>query len=391
MPASGSELLVDALVDHGHPLKAATAAWAAEALHDPHLAERDRQCRFWFEGWARLAEHGVLGIAAPEAHGGQQRPLGEQLLILEGLGYGCEDNGLAFAASAQLWSAQNAIQRFGTEEQKARYLAPMVAGDLRGAFCMSEPDSGSDAFALAAVAERRGGRYVLNGHKAWATLAPVADVFVVFASTDPSAGQWGVTAFLVDASTAGLSAAGNQEKMGWRTTPFGDVRLEDCVVDASCRLGPEGAGAAIFSAVIAQERAFLFASELGATERVIDTAVRHANERRQFGHSIGEFQAVAHRIVQMRLRHETARGLMYRTALAHERGLPITSLAALTKLHATESAVATALDAIRVHGARGYVSEYGVERQARDALGGLLTSGTSDVQMNLVARLLGLG
>lgn len=384
------ELTVQALLDADHPIKTAAAAWAASNLADPTFARRERDCEFWPEGLRRIAEFGTLAIMAPPEHGGRGGSLTELLLTLEGLGYGCEDYGLIFAAGAQVLSTQNALQRFGTPQQCERYLAPLVRGERRGAFCMSEPESGSDAFALTTTAQRSGDGYVLHGHKCWITFAPVADFFVVFAKTNPDAGQWGVSAFLVDAATPGVSVGANREKMGLRTTPFGDVLFDGCTVPAENLLGPPGAGASMFSAVLEDERAFLFAAELGAMERLLDTTVAYARERRQFGQRIGEFQAVSHRVADMKLRHETARTLLYKTALLAGSGRSITMASALTKMHATESALTTAVDAVRVHGAKGYVSEYGVERQVREALGGLFTSGTSDVQRNIVARLLGL-
>lgn len=378
------------MLDLHHPIKQGAAAWAATHLDDPDLEERDRSCTFWAEGLRRIARQGYLALAAPPALGGRGAPLAEVLLTFEGLGYGCDDNGLTFAAGAQLWSTQNALQRFGTDEQQARYLAPLIRGERTAAFCMSEPGSGSDAFALETVAEADGDHVVISGRKSWATFAPVADFFIVFANTRPGAGQWGISAFVVDADTPGVTALGNREKMGWRTTPFGDVVFDRCRVPVGSRLGPEGAGASMFAAVLDDERAFLFASELGATERLIDTSVAFARTRRQFGQPIGSFQAVSHRLAEMKLRHETARTLLYKTALLAQRQRSITLESALTKMHATDSAVATGFDAVQIHGARGYVTEFAIERQLRDAMGGLFTSGTSDVQRTIVARLLGL-
>ncbi|MCC6436025.1 MAG: acyl-CoA dehydrogenase [Acidimicrobiales bacterium] len=384
------DLALDALLDVDHPIKAAAAEWAAGNLADPTFAQRERDCTFWAEGFRRIAAFGALGIMAPPELGGGGGPLAELLLTLEGLGYGCEDYGLVFAAGAQVLSTQNALQRFGTAQQQQRYLAPLLRAERRGAFCMSEPESGSDAFALTTTAERCSDGFVLHGHKCWITFAPVADFFVVFAKTDPSAGQWGVSAFLVDSSTPGVSVSANREKMGLRTTPFGDVVLDGCTVPEENLLGPIGAGASMFSAVLEDERAFLFAAELGAMERLLHTTVAFARDRRQFGQRIAEFQAVSHKLADMKLRHETARTMLYKTALLAAAGRSITMASALTKMHATENALTTAVDAVRVHGAKGYVSEFGIERQVREALGGLFTSGTSDVQRNIVARLLGL-
>jgi len=385
-----SALAVAALIDTAHPLKREASEWARTSLADTSLPQRDRDASFWAEGWARLAERGTFRIMAPVEYGGEGRPLVAQLLELEGLGHGCADNGLVFAAGAQIWSTQNALVRYGTAAQKQRYLAGLVSGQRRGAFCMSEPESGSDAFALGTRAERVDGGYRLDGHKTWVTFGPVADFFVVFASTRPDAGQWGISAFVVDADRSGVEVGANREKMGYRTTPFGDVIFDGCFVPDEQVLGQPGAGAAMFSAVIDDERTYLFAGELGAMERVIDEGVDFARSRHQSGHPIGDFQAVSHRLATMKLRHETARSLLYRTALAAAHGRPITMLSALSKLCSTESAVASALDAVRLRGARGYVSEYEVERELRDAVGGLFTSGTSDVQRNIVARLLGL-
>jgi alkylation response protein AidB-like acyl-CoA dehydrogenase len=390
MAGGTGDVAVEALLDGDHPVKRAASDWATEHLLDVRFEERERSCEFWAEGLRRIAASGALGILAPPSVGGRGAPMAEFLLTLEGLGHGCEDYGLVFAAGAQVLSTQNALQRFGTDEQKQQYLAPLVTGLRRAAFCMSEPESGSDAFALSTTATRSGDGWVLDGHKCWITFAPVADFFMVFARTNPAAGQWGLSAFVVHADDPGISVGENREKMGLRTVPFGDVVLEGCRVGPERLLGREGAGAAMFSAVLEDERAFLFAGELGAMERSLERAIAHARSRRQFGRPIASFQAVSHRLADMKLRHETARALLYKTALLHERGRSITLASALTKIVATEHALDAAIDALRVHGARGYVSEFGVERQVREALGGLFTSGTSDVQRTIVARMLGL-
>lgn len=386
-----SDLAVEALIDDQHPIKKEAAAWAREHLCDQRLFERDRQSEFWADGHQRIAEQGIFALNAPTEFGGQGASITTALLTLEGVGLGCEDNGLVFAAGSQIWSTQNALQRYGSPAQKERYLAGLLRGERHAAFCMSEPDAGSDAFSLTTRAVPSDVGYVLTGKKCWSTFAPIADFFLVFASTDPDVGQWGISAFLVDADTPGVSASANQEKMGYRTVPFGDVILDECEIPAENLLGSIGAGAAMFSAVLNDERAFLFASELGAMERTIDTTVAFAREREQFGRSIGSFQAVSHRIAEMKLRHETARLLMYKAAMLAERKQSVALASALAKMHTTEGAVTGALDAMRVHGARGYVTEHGVERQLRDALGSLFTSGTSDVQRNIVATLMGVG
>jgi alkylation response protein AidB-like acyl-CoA dehydrogenase len=231
---------------------------------------------------------------------------------------------------------------------------------------------------------------VLNGVKHLVTLAPLADVALVFAVTNPAAGKWGISGFLVERGTPGFSAAPMQHKMGLRTVPIGRLHFEECVVPERSRLGPEGAGVSISNHSLEVERCCILASQLGAMERQLARAVAHARTRRQFGQPIGKFQSVSNRIADMKLRIETARLLLYKVAWLVERGRPAMLEAALLKLYLSEAFVASGLDAVRIHGGEGYLSEGGVERDLRDAIGGVLYAGTSDIQRNIVARLLGV-
>ena len=214
---------------------------------------------------------------------------------------------------------------------------------------------------------------------------------LVFASTDTSRGRWGITAFLVDLQQPAVQRSANRAKTGMRTTPFGDLSFESCFVPTAMRLGPEGAGFSIFTAATEIERSNIWAGQLGALRRQLETCIQFASTRRIAGRLIGDHQAVAHRIVDMKLRYETSRLLMYKAAIARARGEQSTLLASSAKLHAAESAVQSGMDAVRLFGTRGYVVEFQVERDLRDAIGGLTYSGTSEVQRNVVARLLGLG
>ncbi|MGE3889338.1 MAG: acyl-CoA dehydrogenase family protein, partial [Vicinamibacterales bacterium] len=304
--------------------------------------------------------------------------------------YGCLDNGLIFGINAQMWSVQMPILTFGTEAQKRKYLPGMCSGALIGAHGMSEPDSGSDAFGLRARAERRDGGYVLNGTKTFVTNAPMCDVALVFATVDPAKKMFGVTGFLIDKGTPGFSVGRHIDKMGLRTSPMGEVVLEDCFVPEESRLGREGMGSRIFSDSMEWERACILGSHLGAMERLLERCIDHARERSQFGQPIGRFQAVANRIVDMKLRLDTARLLLYRVAWLKKTGQPAVMEAALAKLYLSECFVQSGLDAVRTMGGYGYATEYEVERDLRDAVGGTLYSGTSDIQRNIIARHLGL-
>lgn len=353
------------------------------------LVARDADQSFDPALWSRCAEAGILGSYVPDEYGGRGRDVTTTVAVMEALGYGCADNGLTLALNGQMWAVQEPIQQFGSEAQKERYLPLLTSGGY-GAHAMSEPGSGSDTFALATTAEKTTDGYVLNGKKSYIGLAPVCDVALVFASTDLSVGRWGITAFLVDGETVGVTRSPNQPKMGLRTGPFGELAFEDCFVPTTARLGPEGAGASIFTKSMDWERSFIFASHVGSMARQLDESVEYARSRHQFGQPVGKFQSVSNRIADMRLRLETSRLLLYKAAWLIDTGQPAQLNSTLANLHLAESFVASSTDAIRIHGAKGYLSEYGIERDLRDALGGVIYSGTSDIQRQVIARLLGL-
>ncbi len=381
---------LDALLDLKHPVKAAIADWADTSLQPDDLDQRDEQCSFWTEGWQRAADKGLLSLMVDPAFGGAGADIVSGLLWFEGLGYGCPDAGLNFALACQAWTMQPIIERFGTDEQKARYLPSLISGERYGAFTITEAESGSDSFTMGTTYKASDDGYVLNGTKAYVTMAPQADVFVVFATKDPALGSWGVTTFLVDADTPGLTVSANRPKMGLRTTPFADVNFDNCEISTAQRIGPEGSGASIFSSAMEAERAFVLAFQIGAMERQLDDAVAFARTRNQFGKPIGDFQAVSHRLADMKLRHESSRLLLYKAAGLAMQGKPSMEAAALAKIQASEASIASSVDALLTHGARGYVTEFGVERNLRDVAGGVIYGGTSDIQRNIVARMLGL-
>jgi alkylation response protein AidB-like acyl-CoA dehydrogenase len=244
--------------------------------------------------------------------------------------------------------------------------------------------------AMAARAVRQDGHYVLDGTKTFVTNGPVADLVLVFASVDRSAGAAGITGFLIERETPGLTLSPPIPKMGLRTSPMGEVVLDGCRVAASCRLGAEGAGAAVFSAAMEWERTCIFASHLGAMERLLEETIAYAQVREQFGSPISRHAPVADRIVEMKVDLEAGRMLLYRAAAAKDRGEDAVLLAAIAKLFVSEAHVRQALAALRIHGGYGYTTEFGIERELRDAIPGTIYSGTSEMQRKIVARLLGL-
>jgi alkylation response protein AidB-like acyl-CoA dehydrogenase len=378
------QMALAAMLDTDHPRKDAARQWASE-----HLRGVDEG--FDRALWQRAAEWGVQGLMTDPRYGGSGCSSVETLLVFEGLALGVADDGFVFALASQVFAMQRALERFGSEDQKQRWLPPLCAGTAIGAFAMTEAGAGSDTTHLATTATPLGdGRYRLDGAKTWITLAPDCDVIIVFATVDPSKGRWGTTAFIVPADLPGIVRGPSIPKMGMRSCPFGTIGFDGCEVGPETLLGAAGAGANVFNDAVQAERAFLYAAQLGSMERVLDRCIARARERVQGGQTIGTFQAVSHRIVEMKRRHETARLLVYKAAALYDRGDSLTLAASLAKLHTSEVSVQSAVDAVQLHGAEGYTVEAGLEASLRDAVGGLAYSGTSDVQRNIIARLLGV-
>jgi alkylation response protein AidB-like acyl-CoA dehydrogenase len=340
--------------------------------------------------WRLCAELGIQGLLVPAEYGGAGGDVMSYVIAMEALGYGFHDNGLLFSLNAQILSCQHPIQTFGTAQQKARYLPGLAAGTLIAAHGMSEPGSGSDAFSLATTATPADGGFVLNGSKTFVTNAPIADVFLVFATVDRTKSWGGLCAFLVDRDTPGLSVGKPLHKMGLQSSPMAEVFFDDCRVPAAAMLGKNGGGMSIFNSGMERERSLILACAVGTMQRSLERCIRHSRERRQFGQPIGKFESVSNRIVDMKLRLETSRLLLYRLAWLTDQGRPVALDSALVKLYLSECFLASSQDALRILGGYGYMAEYEVERDIRDAFGGILYSGTSDIQRNLAARHLGV-
>jgi alkylation response protein AidB-like acyl-CoA dehydrogenase len=356
------------------------------------MLERDRGSVFRRDLWQRCADFGIQAMSVPALYTAATQDTGflTAMLAMEALGYACKDNGLTFALNAQMWTVQLPIVHFGSEEQKQKYLPGFCDGSLIGAHAITEAGSGSDTYSMQTVAEKQPGGYLLNGRKTMITCGPLANVALVFATIDPGLGKWGVTAFLVERETAGFDCGPEKEKMGLRTAPLCDLLFENCFVPEANRLGPEGSGVSLSTSFLEWERCCILASQLGAMERQLEECIKFAKKREQFGQAIGKFQSVANRVVEMRLRLETSRLLLYKVAWLKQTEQPAMLEAALLKLHLSECFLHSSLDAIRIHGGRGYLSEYEIERELRDAVGGTIYAGTSDIQRNIVAGLLGL-
>ncbi len=385
--ASARVTALDAMLDPTHPIKMAMADLAAGFALPADTVTFDA------DAWALAASHGILGLLVDPAHGGQGRSIVEALLAFEGLGFGTDSHGTVFAIASQVFAMQRALESAGSVQQLERWMPSLVDGSAIGSFAMTEPGAGSDTAGITTLAtpvEGDAERWTLAGVKTWVTLAPQCDVLIVFATTDPSKGRWAQTAFLIESDRTGVEIGPAIPKSGLAGCPFAEVHLHDVVVGIDDVLGKVGAGGSVFSNAVDAERAFLYAAQLGAMERTLDKTILRARTREQSGQQIGKFQAVSHRIAEMKLRHESARLLVYKAAALHESGRSITMAGALAKLASSEAAVQSAIDAIHVHGAEGYTLDLGIEADLRNAVGGLAYSGTSDIQRNIVAGLLGV-
>jgi alkylation response protein AidB-like acyl-CoA dehydrogenase len=292
--------------------------------------------------------------------------------------------------TAHLFACAMPIALNASQELKAATLPRLASGEWIGANAITEAEAGSDVFALKTTATRDGDSYVLSGTKSYVTNGPVADVVLVYASTNLDFGYFGVSAFAVMKGTPGLIIGEPFEKIGLTTSPISTVYLEGCRVPARNLVGTEGNGAQIFASSMQWERACLFAAYVGAMDRQIDETIAYARERRQGRKRIAEYQAVSHRIVEMKLRLEAARLLLYRACWLSDQGADASLEVCLAKLATSEAAIKSSLDAIQIHGGNGIVREIGIERALRDAVPSTLFSGTSEVQHNLAAAKLGL-
>jgi alkylation response protein AidB-like acyl-CoA dehydrogenase len=366
-------------------LQKAAIEFARRELNSDML-ERDTQQVFSHDGWKKCASFGVQGMPIPKEYGGRDADPITTIAMMEGLGYGGFDQGLLFSINAHMWTNSIPLLKYGTTEQKQKYLRGLCDGSLIGANGASEPEAGSDIFSMQTRVRKDGSNYILNGRKIFVTNAPVADLFTIYATLDPQLGAAGICAFIVEKETQGLSVGKKKDKMGLRTALMAELLLEDCRVPRTALLGREGRGVDVFNCSMGWERACILATCLGTMRRQLERCIEHARRRRQFGQPIGKFQSVANRIVDMKLRYETARLLTYKVGWLMQENKSADMDAAMAKLYVSESFVKSCLDAIQLHGGRGFLTEFELEREMRDSVGSTLYSGTSEIQRNIIAR-----
>jgi alkylation response protein AidB-like acyl-CoA dehydrogenase len=374
--------------DEQQALRDGVAQWCG-ALNEGHL-ERDQSASFDPGVWKLVRESGILGLPFQERWGGLGQDLTTTMYVLEELGRRCRDGGLSFSVVTQIVSAAIPLQRFGSESLKERHLPAICDGESVTGHAISEPDSGSDALAMRTRARRDGDRWILNGSKSFVTNAPVADLVTVYARTDQDAGPLGITTFLVERDTPGLTIGPPLAKMGLRSSPMAELFFDDCSVPHANVIGRPGSGYLVMEHVTKWEILLLFIVNVGEMQHRLDRCLEYAKQRRQFGERIGSFQSVAHKLVEMRIGVDTARQWLYSTARRLEKKQDVLTDIAICKLLASEANLASAISAVQIFGGGGYLAETGLEKDLRDAVGGTIYSGTSNIQRNRIASMLGL-
>lgn len=352
---------------------------------------RDRAHEFPRDLWDKCGRMGLTGLPVPETYGGSGLTPLSCAVALEALGYGCTDGGLAFSICAHLLACVVPVWKHGDDAMKRRYLPDLCAGRLIAVNAMTEAQTGSDPFSMSTRAERDTAGYRVSGSKIFCSNGPVADLAVVYAVTDKAKGyHGGITAFVIPTDTAGFSVGQVFEKMGLRTSPISELVLDEVFVPETNIIGKVGGGGPVFAESMDWERALLGACHLGAMQRLLEGSVRYSRTRKQFGQLICKNQAVSHKIADMKVRLEAARWLIFRAASSLDVSREASLHAAIAKLFVSEAFVDSARDGIQLMGGYGYMVESEVERLMRDALGGTIYSGTSEMQRNIIGRWLGL-
>jgi butyryl-CoA dehydrogenase len=350
----------------------------------PVVKELERAEKFPEEQLHKLGELGCCGMLTPEEWGGAGLDTMSYVLTME------EVARVHCAMSTALGVTNGAVQApllgFGTEAQKKKYLKRMATGETLGAFCLTEPGAGSDAAGIQARAVRDGGVYRLTGTKSWVTNGSTAGVLIVFAKSDPDAGGKGISAFLVEPSFPGFRVGRHEDKMGQRSSPSVEIILNDCVVPVENCLGEEGQGLKIALSALDGGRIGIGAQAVGLAQGALDESVKHAKQRKAFGKSLGEFQAIQWMIADMQVEIEAARGLVYQAAWLKDSGARMGAASSKAKLYASEMVNRVVAKAVQIHGSVGYSRETDVERMYRDARVITIYEGTSEVQRMIIAR-----
>lgn len=359
----------------------------ADAEVAPGAVERDRTGVFPVEIFEKLAKLGLMGLPFPEKYGGGGADTVSFAIVVEELSRVCASTGITYSAHISLGGAP--LDRFGTEEQKAKYLTPICSGEYLGAFGLTEPDAGSDAGGTRTAAVRDGDRWIINGTKCFITNASYARNLVLTAVTDRSKGTKGISAFIVPTDAPGFTVSERYEKMGLHASNTTELVLDQVAVPKENLLGVEGNGYKQFLAVLDGGRIGIGAMAVGLAQGAFDKALGYAKQRKQFGQSLSAFQAIRFKLADMAMNIEAARNMVYKAAWLKDQGRGFKKEAAMAKLFASEMCMKVCDQAVQIHGGYGYMREYEVERFMRDAKLLEIGEGTSEIQRMVIAGQIG--
>lgn len=358
-------------------------------FNQQEVIEADEQNKFREDVWKKMANFGLLGLPFPEKYGGQGADVLTTVLAMEAFSQGAADAGTSLSWGAHTILCGVPIWQLGTEEQKQKYLPKLSDGSWIGGFGLTEPNAGSDAASVKTRAERKNGKYILNGTKMFITNGPIGKVFVVIASTNPEAKHFGISAFIVEADFPGFQVGKKLNKLGNRTSPTSELVFDNCEVPKENLIAEEGAGfIKVGQTILEWERSCLLAGGIGGMQAVLETCIKYAKERYQFNRPIANFQAIQFKLADMKVAIEAAKLLVYRVAWMKDKGISGMLEASLAKLFVSEVAMRIAEEAVQIHGGYGYIKEYPVERGFRDAKLGTIGGGTSEIQRMIISRLI---
>ncbi|KAB7707495.1 acyl-CoA dehydrogenase [Bacillus aerolatus] len=352
---------------------------------EPTAAERDEEERFDMNLFHKMAELGLTGIPWPEEYGGIGSDYLAYCIAVEELSRVCASTGVTLSAHTSL--AGWPVYKFGTEEQKQKYLKPMAQGEKIGAYGLTEPGSGSDAGGMKTTARLDGDAYILNGSKIFITNGGIADIYIVFALTDPTSKQRGTTAFIVEKDFPGFSVGKKEQKLGIRSSPTTEIIFEDCRVPKENVLGSEGDGFKVAMMTLDGGRNGIAAQAVGIAQGALDASIEYAKERKQFGKPIAANQGISFKLADMATSIEASRLLTYQAAWLESNNLPYGKESAMSKLMAGDTAMKVTTEAVQIFGGYGYTKDYPVERYMRDAKITQIYEGTQEIQRLVISRM----